>query len=183
MQQNQGICTMKRNLSFNQTVREAIALSLIFLMKTKPFSQITISEIAQKAGVSRSSIYRNFNTKEEILTTYVYELYHDFFQSEDIPLHFPDDSNMKDFLLPRFRFIRKHSEIFSVLYKNGMLYYTFEQMSPELVLLLSGQTPSISPYYIAMFSGSYAAIIARWIESNFYESEEEMVKIFSSYPR
>ena len=57
---------MKRNLSFNQTVREAIALSLIFLMKTKPFSQITISEIAQKAGVSRSSIYRNFNTKEEI---------------------------------------------------------------------------------------------------------------------
>ena len=173
---------MKKELTFNQTIREAVAISLLMLMKTKSFSQITISEIAKKAGVSRSSIYRNFTTKEDILISYIHDLYLSYFQSENIPEHFPDASGMREFLMPRFRFIRNHSEIFSILHKNGMLYYIFEKMSPNLVLLLSGQDSSTSPYYISMFAGSYAAIIARWIECNFKETEAEMVEIFSSYP-
>lgn len=173
---------MKNKLTFNQTVREAIALSLIQLMKNKTFSQITISEIAQKAGVSRSSIYRNFNSKEEILNCYIHDLYHNFFQNEAIPQQFHKNVDRTQFLLPRFYFIKKHHDVFSVLHKNGMLYYIFEQMSPELILLLSGLDSAISPYYISMYAGSYAAIIGHWINNDFKETEEEMVKIFSSYP-
>lgn len=173
---------MEQKLTFNQTVREAIALSLIRLMKNKSFTQITISEIAKVAGVSRSSIYRNFNSKEEILIRYVHDLYRSFFRTQNIPQHFPSSSELKNFLLPRFAFIKKNHHVFSALYKNNMLYHVFEEMEPELILLLSGQCSSISPYYISMFSGSYGAIIGRWISNDFKETEEEMVEIFSSYP-
>jgi hypothetical protein len=36
---------------------------------------------------------------------------------------------------------------------------------------------------MAMFSGSCAGIIRHWIERNFAESEEEMVKLFADPPK
>lgn len=182
LRQNGGICTMKNKLTFNESVREAIALALIQLMKTKPFSQITISEIAKLAGVSRSSIYRNFNSKEQVLISYIHDLYNNYFLTEDILHYFPEQADMHRFLLPRFRFIKQNRDFFTVLHKNNLLYYIFEQMEPNLLLLLNGQDSTHSPYYLSMFAGSYAAIIGRWINNDFKESEDEMVEIFSSYP-
>ncbi|MDR0381953.1 MAG: TetR/AcrR family transcriptional regulator, partial [Oscillospiraceae bacterium] len=37
------------------------------LMKTKPFDEISITEIADKAGVSRLTFYRNFDRKEDVI--------------------------------------------------------------------------------------------------------------------
>ena len=172
---------MEKTYTFNETVREAIALALIQLMKTKPFLQISISEIAKVAGVSRSSIYRNFNGKEQILISYIHNLYNNYFLTEDILHYFPEQKDIQRFLFPRFRFIKQNRDFFTVLRKNNLLYYIFEQMEPELILLLNGQDSTHSPYYISMFSGSYAAIISRWIDNDFRESEDEMVEIFSSY--
>lgn len=173
---------MEKKLTFNESVREAIALALIKLMKTKPFSEISISEIAKVAGVSRSSIYRNFDSKEQILINHIQDLYNHYFLSEDILHYFPEKADLHRFLLPRFRFIKQQKDFFTVLHKNNLLYYTFEQMDSELILLLNGQDSSPSPYYLSMFAGSYAAIISRWVDNGFKESEEEMVEIFSSYP-
>lgn len=41
--------------------------SLIILMETKPFSQITVLDIYRKAGLSRQTFYNLFKSKEEIL--------------------------------------------------------------------------------------------------------------------
>ena len=55
-------------ITYNQTVKEAIALSLLQLLKYKSITQISISEIIRLAGVGRSSIYRNFESKEQVLS-------------------------------------------------------------------------------------------------------------------
>lgn len=51
----------------NAITKECIESALILLMKEKPFSQITIQEIIRRAGVGRSSYYRNYATKDAIL--------------------------------------------------------------------------------------------------------------------
>lgn len=51
----------------NAITKECIESALILLMKEKPFQKITIQEIIRRAGVGRSSYYRNYTTKEEIL--------------------------------------------------------------------------------------------------------------------
>ena len=40
-------------------------------MKTKKYSDITIKELAQKAGVDRKTFYRNFKSKEDVLRFYL----------------------------------------------------------------------------------------------------------------
>ena len=80
---NSGILA-KQKITMNETVREAIAQALIRLMKTTPFAQISISEIAKVAGVSRSSIYRNYDSKEQILHSHIHALYHSYFEEEKV---------------------------------------------------------------------------------------------------
>ncbi|MEI3164125.1 MAG: TetR/AcrR family transcriptional regulator [Lachnospirales bacterium] len=50
-----------------QKSKKWIIDALYKLMSIKPYNSITIKEIAEKAGVSRLTFYRNFESKENIL--------------------------------------------------------------------------------------------------------------------
>jgi len=173
---------MKDTLTFNETVREALGLALFQLMKRKPFQEITISELVKVAGVSRSSFYRNFTSKEQMLCGYISTLYQNFFQTEAVPRQMNRQEDVRAFLLPRFQFIKQHRALFAALCEHNMLYYFFQQTESNLIVLLCGQKESLSPYYRAMCSGACAGIVRCWIENGFRETEEEMVALFVTPP-
>ena len=50
----------------NQLARECIVTALLQLLKEKPLSALSISEITSRAGVSRMTYYRNYKSKEDI---------------------------------------------------------------------------------------------------------------------
>ena len=49
-------------------LKECLADALIKLLETKPIEKITIPEIAELAGVGRTTYFRNFSSKEEMLS-------------------------------------------------------------------------------------------------------------------
>lgn len=51
-------------------LRNCIFEALILLMKQKPYDDIAISEITNRAGVSRMTYYRTYTSKEDILIQY-----------------------------------------------------------------------------------------------------------------
>lgn len=57
----------RSNKESNQLTRESIEVALLFLLEKKDMTQISISELVRKAGVSRNAFYRNYKSKEEIL--------------------------------------------------------------------------------------------------------------------
>jgi AcrR family transcriptional regulator len=170
---------MKSKLTLNETVREALGIALFQIMATKPFCDITIREIATAAGVSRTSFYRNFATKEELLRGYIMGLYHNSFEEAAVLPCTDDLKQMRDFLEPRFRFVKEHRDIYRALYRNDLLYHFHQQMEDNIIRLLCGEDKPISPYHCAMLSGAGAGIIRRWIESDFREDEATMAGIFA----
>ena len=54
---------------------EYITEALLQLMNKKNYENITITDIAERAGVTRITFYRNFNTKDDIVKQYVQKLY------------------------------------------------------------------------------------------------------------
>ena len=54
-----------------------IAAALIALMKEKPFSSISITEISNRADLNRRTFYRSFTSKEEVLTYYLDKIWHE----------------------------------------------------------------------------------------------------------
>ena len=61
----------QNNIEANEITRECIESALILLMKEKSFNEISITDIAKKAGVSRTAYYRNYSSKEDILSNYL----------------------------------------------------------------------------------------------------------------
>ena len=73
--------TMKetdKRLEANRLVKLRIARALTKLMEKKNFSDITVTEIVQTAGVARASYYRNFTSKEEVLIKVTDEIWQNY---------------------------------------------------------------------------------------------------------
>ena len=55
------------NEEANRITRESLQTALIYLMNEKDYKEITITELTQKAGTSRTAFYRNYQSKEDIM--------------------------------------------------------------------------------------------------------------------
>ena len=65
---------MDKRIVENMRVRSTAAKALIELMKDKNFSEISVTDIANKAGIARQSYYRNFSCKEDLIKEYMLEI-------------------------------------------------------------------------------------------------------------
>jgi len=94
------------------------------LIEKKPIQEISITQIAEKAGVSRMAFYRNFKSKEDVVFTYCDRIRREFFR---------DISALKDtpdlyFLLNRMFAIREsHRDACVPVYRDSFLYYAFNR--------------------------------------------------------
>jgi len=65
---------LQKSSSHNKQVQRTkswIFDSLMLLMDEKPYDGITVSDIADKAGVARPTFYRNFDDKDEVVLQYL----------------------------------------------------------------------------------------------------------------
>lgn len=49
--------------------------TMIRLMKSKQFSDITITELTREAGLVRNTFYAHFESKEDVLSYHMYETF------------------------------------------------------------------------------------------------------------
>ncbi len=56
--------------------RDALGDALIALMQEKPFDDITVQEVLDRAGVSRSTFYHHFRDKEDLFASDAGEFFH-----------------------------------------------------------------------------------------------------------
>ena len=55
-----------------------ISQALLLLMQEMPYSKISVSDVTAKAGVNRSTYYRHFYTKEDIIRFYFKEIMQEY---------------------------------------------------------------------------------------------------------
>jgi AcrR family transcriptional regulator len=60
-----------------QRTKRWIFEAMLLLLDEKPYGQIGISEITEKAGVARTSFYRNFTGKDDVILQYLDDILSD----------------------------------------------------------------------------------------------------------
>ena len=58
---------MRRSTATTEYLKECMGTALLELMKEKPMEKISIEEMTAKADVGRSTYFRYFKTKDEVL--------------------------------------------------------------------------------------------------------------------
>lgn len=161
------------NEESNKLTRECIEAALVLLMNDRSFSEISITEIIQRAGVSRSAYYRNYSSKEDILENI-------FCRAAETIVGALSESLTKKNMLSSYQVlfekVLEDKVLFEIIEKAGMVY-TFQSTINEKYLSFVSGMPIEEYYRVLYWIGSVINVIFGWINRKYKETPEEMARI------
>ncbi len=162
---------MKKNYRERMVVKSWMIDSLLQLMKTIPYDEITITQITNKAGVSRMTYYRNYLSKDEILASYNEYLTEEFASiTRTIK-----EMNNSSYFKALFDFSSKCKDYLYTLNKTQKLYIILEAINKN-VDVITKDNDEENIYYYKFFAGAIFNTLISWIISGTKESSEEMAE-------
>ena len=108
---------MKESMNLEEYIEEA----LLKLMKEKEFKNITITDITNKAGVSRISFYRKFSSKEDVVKSYLTKALKDWGKRWE-------ESGDTNIAYQIFKFFYEQKEVLPLLYQSNLQYLLEENI-------------------------------------------------------
>ena len=154
-------------------LKECMADAILQAMREKPFSKITIQEIAEMAGVNRSTWFRNFSDKNEAISFKLIRLWNRWADEHGLKERRRYTlGNAEDF----FAFNFSIREILSEIYREELqacVYNAFYQvMMPQC-----GADPAAC-YEARFYSYGLFGFLDEWIKRGFHETPEQITELF-----
>lgn len=167
--------TDKRKIA-NAIVRKKIRTALLYLLKEQSFTSISVTELIQKAGVSRSSFYRNYNSMDDILLEIIDEMILDYENNRKYKL---EDFHNYEFILHIFKFYEKYADIVITATNANISINILDEIT-DYIIKTNGdmKSTSISKYELYYYSGAGHSVILQWLKSGMKESPEDMAREF-----
>ena len=160
---------MQKLLTF---LKECMADALIQKMQEKPFEKVTVNEIADLAGVNRSTWFRNFKTKNDALSFKIVILWNRYRNDHGLSSEKYTLDNARDF----FAFTYENRFLLQLAYTaqvQSSIYDGFYQ------IMMSQYDGSAYECYRGRFY-SYAlfGLLDEWVKRDFSESPADLSTIF-----
>ena len=182
-----------RNPSALRSKKE-ITEALLNLMKQYRFSDITVKQILYESQVSRKTFYRNFSSKNDVLTSYIRQLIHEYadrlssFSKSSDNAQFSPDGILKII----FEMCLDNREILLYLYDNELMYLLLQQINSEIPTIHTQIVPEnhylfadISPQYIEYIIdfnvGAVWNIIYTWIRRGMTDDPQLMISEINTF--
>lgn len=162
------------NAAKNTYVKNQITNALIELLKTKELSNISVSEITQKAQVSRVSFYRNYETKEAVLREYIEKLFGEWTKEYDEK---EEHRSGRAFMGAMFGHFLRYKCFYLLLHERGLSY-----LLKDVIVGISGPKREYTnggAYVAAFFAYGIYGWVEEWFERGMQESAEEMAELMA----
>ncbi|AZN41583.1 TetR/AcrR family transcriptional regulator [Paenibacillus albus] len=114
---------MRRKHTTTEMMKGYIAESLLILMRTRSFEEIKINEITAKAGVNRSTYYRNFQSKNEIVIFYFKKILYEFLE-----VYSEESISLENYLHKMFTHFYNYKKELLLICKQGLSNLLLESL-------------------------------------------------------
>lgn len=169
---------MDKRVLANQQVKAKIEDALFALLDEKKIDEIAITELISRAGVARSSFYRNYDSVFDILQSAIGDVCREFTASNPIDRV---DFKSLTYLSFVFSFYLRLKNKLLCIFKAGFSYLIFQELTNyNLEALGTMSMSSIDRFDIYYYSGALFSVIAHWLETGAKESVDEMAVKFKS---
>jgi AcrR family transcriptional regulator len=153
--------------------------AMLELLQEKPYNNITITELCNKAGLVRKTFYRHFISKESVIVAVIdlmFGEFNEYIHDQKIgPLQMP---------LAYFRYWEQHKFFLHILIENQL----FSLLNDQYVLYLEAMDPIIGSkeadqsdlerdYMRTMVAGGLWSMLKKWVVRGCTESPEEMANM------
>lgn len=168
--------------------KNEITDTLLQLMKSHPYREITVKQIILEAHVARKTFYRNFSSKDDVLDSYMNSIMLQYKRS----LQQLGNCLLSGVLDTIFSFCRQNRELLLLLRDNNLTYLLLEKwntfipilheqiVGDDSTLFASFSQKQVS-YIIACNVGAVWNIIMKWIENDMEDTPEQIKEIILRY--
>lgn len=135
---------MRRKNTTTDMLTDCIIESFLLLLRDNDYDQITISEIADKAGVNRSTYYRHFTSKDGIVCAYYENLLVEYMQTTPLP----DLGAMEGYLYKLFSIMATHRNELLLIHRSGHSHLLLNVFN-QYFIAKSNHADDLRAYYHA----------------------------------
>lgn len=169
---------MDKRIVENERVKKSIEDALFSLLEKKVFSKITVSDIIRESGVARASFYRNFESKEEVIESYMAHYRIEIAKKINF-IESINDIFTEEKLEIALNLYLQEKEKILLLYDNGFGTFVLENMN-HFAEISIGDMPrkSIKRYKLYFLSGAMFNTTIQWLKSGAEETPHQMAKTF-----
>lgn len=168
----------------NRRVRQAITEAVFRLMKEKSYSDISVSDIVKEAQVARASFYRNFESKDAVISDVLQELHNEI--TSRVSQGFADRLLSRDAFVEHLestlaRILTKKAYVLA-LYSNGF-GGRLQAIADIYIEELAGDMlyNSADKYVLYCVSGAGMNMIIHWLLDGAIESPHELAAACTDY--
>lgn len=158
---------------------QKIVSALLELIHSKPYAEITVTEVCKAARVVRKTFYRNFESKDAVIAFRLDSLFAALVESYDLM-----EVETVDMLSFCYRILAADRE-FAVVFTDPTLYDLVVKKVEEYVETAYDGTlynsssfdPSLAKYYHTFIAVGVVSLVRIWVEGGFRQSVEDMAAL------
>ena len=169
---------MRTRNESNKLAKECIVTALIELMKTRDYNSITITDLSKKAGVSRMAYYRNYTSKEDIISKFADEVGASI--HEKLASLMPS-AGVFDYFYELFAQLGAYSDLVLTAFHGGLGELIHMQITKNMALTFPPESNApIDRYRHVYLAGAFYNIFIEWLENGKKESVKDMALLCRS---
>lgn len=169
----------KRSIQSKNWMYEALK-KLIALSK---YENITVTDIIKKAGVGRSTFYRNYDFIDDILLEKLDSVFEDFY-SYIFNDNFKEETDISPKLfIPFFSYWDTNSEILEIIIKSDKVNLLNDRMDKSISMVISNYkvfdnfTEVDNKYAVVIIVGILQSVLVKWIKDGKNISTKKLAEI------
>lgn len=168
--------------------KKEITDTLLQLMNTYSYNDITVKQIILESQVARKTFYRNFLSKDDVLDAYIDNIMHQYIYSlQQLP-----NCQLSNILDVIFTFCFQNQELLIKLKDNNLMYLLLHKwnifipmihnqiVSPDHPMFQSFSSEQVD-YIIAFNIGAIWSVIMKWIEHDMKETPDAIKTTLLKY--
>lgn len=170
-----------------QKIYEALIEAFTELLSEKPFDNITVKELCEKARTRTATFYNHFSDKYDFFAFMITEKRHKFIEQSEIMY---DKGNLEDFyvafLKNSFEFVEVHKKMVEHILSDNLLYIMMNSVSKDMVEQLKKhlqrdmtEKEANVDIIVQMLIGAMSQSVRWWIEHQTDISKEEIIHQFT----
>lgn len=157
----------------NAFFKDCVADAFFDLMKNKPVNKITVTEIANRAGVGRMTYFRNFKNKMEIVLYKLEQIHTKYYSTLSTQ--------------PKTK-LENAFALLNCIYSNKEIYLLIHKQCPFMLLVFfllktvnDTDTITENKYMGFWFGYGFSGLIYKWCDEKFKETPEEILSIVKKW--
>ena len=170
---------MDKRIVDNMRVRSTASKALIELMKCRNFSEISVTDIVNKAGIARQSYYRNFTCKEDLIREYMLEIQKNTIKNlkqQNIAFFSPT------FIKAILDGLKPYADEMNAIYNSGLANLVLNSIN-EICEFYFGDMPSnsLARYQLYALSGMIFNVEMKFLQGGAIADTSEIAEMIYSF--